>query len=72
MNFKDYYQALPDQSPKVILRDKLLSALDMKYSTFYQKINTGSFNKLEREKIAQVLRTPVNELFPEHLQEVRP
>ena len=66
MIFKDYYQALPDQSPKVLLRDKLLRALGMKYSTFYQKMNAGTFTKLEREKIAQILETPVIDLFPEY------
>ena len=66
MIFKDYYKSVSSQSPKVLLRNKLLRTLGMKYSTFYQKLNTGTFNKLEREKIAQVIGKPVTELFIEH------
>jgi hypothetical protein len=68
MNFKDYYQSLPDQSPKVEMRNKLLKELDIQYSTFYQKLNTGTFTKLECERISEVLGFKVNDLFPEYIQ----
>ncbi len=69
MTFEDYYRSLPDRSPKIEIRDELLQELDMKYSTFYQKFRTGTFDKLEREKIAAVLKREVVELFPTHNQE---
>jgi hypothetical protein len=69
MTFKDYYEAIPDKSPRVEIRDELLRQLDMKYSTFYQKMNTETFNKLEREKIAEVLKVSVTELFPNHFND---
>lgn len=69
MTFEDYYRSLADKSPKVETRDKLLQELDMKYSTFYQKFRSGTFDKLEREKIAEVLKREVTDLFPNHNQE---
>ena len=70
MTFKDYYQSLAVKSPKVEIRDELLRELGMKYSTFYQKLRTETFDKLEREKIAAILERDVVELFPNHKPEI--
>lgn len=62
--FNNLYKKL-DRKSKSKLIITIISELEISDSTFRFKRNNQSFNKLEREKIAEILSIPPDVLFPE-------
>ena len=50
MNFKAYYEALPDDDSKSLLRNQIVPKY-MSQSAFYRKKDENSFSELEFEKL---------------------
>jgi predicted DNA-binding transcriptional regulator AlpA len=74
MNFKNYlppmaldsfFKELNKQNPKVLLRNEILKKTGMPISTFYYRLSTGSFNKRDKKKIAEIIGYSINQLFPD-------
>ncbi len=63
MDFYKYYRAL-SRKDKTELRNNILIIIEIEQSTFYAKLAKESFKKLEKEKIAELLKKTESELFP--------
>ena len=55
-----------------LFRDQLRGMLGISLSTFYLKLQKGTFTHPEKEKIAGCLGKPLAELFPENGQDGSP
>lgn len=65
MNLEDYLESLKTEYSRRI--NELCKALgDMPYETFRYKVRNRSFDLLEQEKIAEVLQSKREKLFPFH------
>ena len=53
MNFKDYYDNLPDDDTRNAIRD-IMWPKYMAYTTFYTKIRMNTFTELEFEKLEEI------------------
>lgn len=56
MNFKDYYDNLPDEASKNAIRD-IMWPKYMGYTTFYSKIRNNTWTELEFEKLEEITNT---------------
>lgn len=53
MNFKDYYDKLPSDEARNLIRD-IMWPKYMGYSSFYRKIKDNTFTELEFEKLEEI------------------
>jgi len=60
MNFTDYYKNLPELQSEI--KKRILDRLGISDKTFYNKINSDSWNAIEREAIDAVVETYKSEL----------
>jgi hypothetical protein len=63
MSFRDYYSSLKN-SP-IELRDKICEKLGISIKTFYNKKDNDSWDYPQRVVISQILKMPIDSLFPE-------
>lgn len=71
MGLKEYYESLPERVvPKKEFRERIASACGVTEMTVFRWLR-GEIKpeKLKREKIAEIVRMPVVELFPDHLSD---
>ncbi|MBI9052502.1 MAG: hypothetical protein JEY96_01710 [Bacteroidales bacterium] len=66
MTLKNYYEDLGKENPQAELRNKIIKACGISKKTFYRWINgdTENIKPLFKEKIAEIIDTPVENLFP--------
>lgn len=55
MNFKDYYDALPNDEARNAIRDVMWPKY-MGYTTFYTKVRQNTFTELEFEKLEEITK----------------
>jgi len=65
MDFYDYYKSLTDLQRKRILRKTIIERCKIEPTTFYSWMQRRKTPKLAQTVIAEILQTPVTELFPE-------
>lgn len=65
MSFRDLFNDLSTESPRIVLRDLILSKTGMKYSTFYSKLQNDTFTFLEKKEISSITGISEEILFPE-------
>jgi len=61
MNFTDYYKNLPELQSEI--KKRIIERLSISDKTFYNKINSDSWNDLEREAINTVVENYRTELL---------
>lgn len=72
MALKDYYNSLADRTipPKKEFREKIASACGVTEMTVFRWLSGEVVpDKLKREKIAEIANIPVQQLFPDHLED---
>lgn len=68
-SFLTYYSSIKERKNRGDLLNKIADAFGISYVTVTQKLTklrkgNDTFTKLEKEKLSQMLDTPVDELFP--------
>lgn len=62
-DFRTYYKSF-NWKQKNKINKVLCEQLDRSYPTIWRKMENNTFTKLEKEKIAEILHKPIDELFP--------
>lgn len=65
LSFKDYYESLPAESPRVVIRDRIAKELGIAIPSLYDKIRNQRWTNLEKRAISELLGMKVEQLFPE-------
>lgn len=65
MDFKLFYQNLPDKLEKRKIRNNIISTCRIQHSTFYSWLYRQKIPALAQEKISEILGKPIEDLFPE-------
>lgn len=67
MTLSDYWKELGKNDPRKLLKERIISELGIAMPTFRKYVSgkTKGMSKLNKEKIAEIIGKPVNELFPE-------
>lgn len=71
MDLKEFYKNLPEKVvPKKDFREKIASACGVSEMTVFRWLSGEIIpEKLKREKIAEIAKMPVVELFPNHFND---
>jgi ACT domain-containing protein len=65
MALKDYWEKLPEASPKSDFKERVISECGISNSTFYNWMNgITDIPKTSRERIATIAGKQVSDLFP--------
>jgi len=66
MNFTDYFRSIEPRELKRSIRNKISAECDIQQPTFYLWLRTNKYPSLAKQKIAEILKMPLSELFPEN------
>ena len=64
MKFKDFYDSLPTKREKQSLRNEIIQHCCIQFSTFYSWNAREKYPPLAQQKIAELTKLPILELFP--------
>jgi len=64
MKLFSIYDSIPDYKRKREFREKITTGCMIQQSTFYLWKRRGRIPELAKEKIAELLEIPIEELFP--------
>lgn len=62
MQFSKLYLKL--KKSHIELRDSICCHLEISNETFYSRLRTGNWTKIEKDAISQLLNTDIDVLFP--------